>query len=131
MADVNEKVMAFVEKALEKDPGRKSSELFEEAKEMDPSIAELSSRQFHAQYPLQVHRRNAPKKPRTSRKRASRKKGGAQRGASANGQGARRDAVRDVLHRFARDLTASSEPQNVVEVMIDLDSYIDAIVKAN
>lgn len=128
MADVNEKVMAFVEEALRDDPQQKSSALFEEAKKIDPSIAELSSRQFHAQYPLQVHRRNAPTKPKRSRKRPS---GKAKRPARAEAGGdARRQAVRQVLQRFATNLSASTEPRNVVKVMIALDSYVDDIMKA-
>lgn len=128
MADVNEKVMAFVEDALKKDPNQKSSDLFEEAKKIDPSIAELSSRQFHAQYPLQIHRRNAPPKPKRQRKKATRRTG--RRRASAGAEAEQRQAVRKVLHSFAENLTESTEPQSVVKVMIDLDRYVDDIMKA-
>jgi hypothetical protein len=129
VADVNEKVMAFVEDALRKDPEQKSSELFEKAKEIDPSISELSSRQFHAQYPLQIHRRNAPAKPKASRKSRSRRTSRKTK-KSADSGAVQKAAVRGVLQRFAKDLTASSDPQKVVEAMIGLDDYVEEIVRA-
>ena len=47
-------VMEFVERTLEVDPDVSNADLFAGAREIDPFVAELSARQFHAKYPLQV-----------------------------------------------------------------------------
>jgi hypothetical protein len=59
MAEINEKVMAFVKETLDKSPKISLDELFERAKELSDDVAELSKRQFNARYPLQVKRRLA------------------------------------------------------------------------
>jgi hypothetical protein len=55
--EVNEKVLALVERELKKDPSIQSAELKAKASKIDKSIAELSGRQFHARYALQIRRR--------------------------------------------------------------------------
>ena len=52
-------VMEFVERTLEVDPDVSNADLFAGAREIDPSVAELSARQFHAKYSLQVKARLA------------------------------------------------------------------------
>ena len=50
-------VMAYVTRVLKRNPDVKNAELFAGACEIDASVADLSPRQFHAKYPLQVKRR--------------------------------------------------------------------------
>lgn len=56
MADSNQRVMDLVRREIAKNPGVSSEALFEKAKKVDSSIGRLSTRQFHAKYPLQVKR---------------------------------------------------------------------------
>ena len=44
-------VMEFVVRTLEADPGISNADLFAGAREIDPSVADLTARQFHAKYP--------------------------------------------------------------------------------
>ncbi len=58
--DAGAAVLAYVTRVLKRNPGVKNAELFKGACEIDASVAQLSPRQFHAKYPLQVKRRLAP-----------------------------------------------------------------------
>jgi hypothetical protein len=71
--------MTMVERALAKNPGISVGDLFEKAKKMDPRVATLSRRQFHARYPLQVKRR---KGGTTGAKKAKAKKAAPKRAAA-------------------------------------------------
>lgn len=82
MANVDEKVMAMVEAELAKNPDTGSSDLFEMAKAEEPSIGELSLRQFHARYPLQVKRRAAAAASAAPGKKAASKKARSRKAAS-------------------------------------------------
>ena len=62
MVATDTEVMGWVEKQLQDNPGVTVDELFEGAKILQPDVAELNKRQFHARYPLQVKRR--AKRPR-------------------------------------------------------------------
>jgi hypothetical protein len=126
MAETIPAVMEFVEKEIAANPDAKSTELFEKAKKVDPSISTLSQRQFHARYPLQVHRKKAPPRPRRSRSANGRPVRGKRQAAKIQHQ----QAVRDVLYRFAQELTASSEPAHLVKVMADIDSYVEEVIAA-
>lgn len=126
MANINPKVMEFVENELKANPDARSSDLFEQAKKLEPSVAELSQRQFHARYPLQVHRKMAPPRPR--RPRGSGPVKGRRRRAAA--QAEQQKAVRDVLYKFAQELTASDEPGHLVKVMSNIDSYVNEVIAA-
>jgi hypothetical protein len=59
VANTDDRVMAMVEKEVRKNPGVNSSDLFEKAKSLAAGLGELTLRQFHARYPLQVKRRMA------------------------------------------------------------------------
>ncbi|MDE0260703.1 MAG: hypothetical protein OXR82_20245, partial [Gammaproteobacteria bacterium] len=52
-------VMEYVERTLEANPGIANADLFAGAREIDPSVGQLTGRQFHARYPLQVKARLA------------------------------------------------------------------------
>ncbi len=125
MADVDAKLMAFVESALKKSPGLSTNELFERAKKKFPSSRELSVRQFHARYPLQVKRRMSLAKSKS--KSSPRKKAAASR---PRRRPIRRDAVRGALLRFASDLSAAQERHDLVKVLADVDKYVDEVMDA-
>lgn len=126
MADIDPKVLDAVEAALKKNPDASVDELFEIARKIDrEAVAGLSKRQFHARYPLQVKRKMAPTKKRSSgkRKAATRK-----RAAAANGSV--RDTVRGSFLRFASDLAAAEARKDVVRVVANVDRYVDEVLKA-
>lgn len=123
MADIDPKVMQAVEKELKKNPDATVDELLEVAKKVNSDISDLTKRQFHARYPLQVKRKLNPPKPRSTRKRSSRR---AKR--SKNGK-SRRDQVREIFLRFASDLAAAEERKAVVRVVAGVDTYVDEVLK--
>ncbi len=123
MAQVEPEVMAFVEKELGKDPDAGSLALFEKAKVAFPSVSELSIRQFHARYPLQVKRRASAGKPRRQKKKT-------ERARPALRDHDRRIAVRAVLMRFATDLSSAEGKADVVKVLADSDRYVDELIGA-
>lgn len=97
MADTDARIMDMVRKELEKDRSAATSDLYEKAKKIDPAIGDLTARQFHAKYPLQVKRamkgggRRAAKKGSTG-KRAAGKRAGAKRGRPAKKAAAKKTA---------------------------------------
>lgn len=124
-----DKVMTFVERQLKKDPKTTSQKLFERAKKMDPAVARLSLRQFHAKYPLQVKRRSAPKKrgrPKTSKPAAAAR---TRRPPTRKAPGDEA-AVRAVLLRFAKDVSAAEGKTETIEILANVDRYVADIMKA-
>jgi len=120
MAERNEKVMEKVRNELEADPTLKSKPLYEQMQKVDKSIKDLSVQQFHARYVLPIKRENAPKRPR-KRRTAGQAAGGA-RGRKARMD---RDQVRGAFLKFARDLAEAESRGQIVQVMTNMDSYID------
>ncbi len=120
----HERVMEFVERELKKNPKVGSSDLFKRAKKVSRTVSGMTIRQFHAKYPLQVKRRLAPKKLRKSpaRKPARRR---ATKAPAVN-----RDAIRVVLLSFAKDLSAAESQSATIDVLANLDKYVDRVVKA-
>lgn len=129
MAEINDKVMEMVRKELDKNPDAENAELYEKAKKIDGSIGNLSLRQFHARYPLQVKRQKAQKKGKTGgrRKKRSRKRKAA---AGSPGGEASREDIRRVLLRFARDVSAADGKAGMIDILSSLDDYVDDMVKA-
>lgn len=130
MADRSEKVMEMVRKELEKDPDVSNKVLYEKATGIDSSVEGLSLRQFHAQYPLQVKRKKsagkktasrARKKSRKTRGRRGRRKGRAERDPSG---------VRSVLLRFAKDVSAAESKAETIDVLTQVDNYVDDVLRA-
>jgi hypothetical protein len=80
MADTNARIMDMVRKEIAKNPSISSQALFDKAKKADKQIGDLSVRQFHARYPLQVKRAGAIARKAGGRGRAAAKKAGAGRG---------------------------------------------------
>jgi hypothetical protein len=131
MASPADKVMTFVERQLKRDPKISSGKLFERAKKMDSTVARMSLRQFHAKYPLQVKRRLAPKKKRVT-KRVPKKPAAAPRARRAPAQRASGDeaAIRRVLLRFAKDVSAAEGKTETIEILANVDRYVADIMKA-
>jgi hypothetical protein len=70
VSDDSAKVVSMIERAIRKDPGLKSTELQVRAAKIDASIADLTGRQFHARFVIQVRKRLFASTPK---KRAQRK----------------------------------------------------------
>jgi len=135
----HERVMEFVERELTKNPDLASKELFEKAKKISRSISGLSIRQFHAKYPLVVKRRLAAK---TKSRRGS--KGSSKRSRSSATKRTRRapatrarksaqpdrDVIRGVMLGFAKDLSAAGSQTETLDVISNLEKYIDKIAAA-
>lgn len=121
MAEINAKVMAMVEDELKKNPDATTDELIEKAKKVDKGVAKLSNRQFNARYPLQVKRRRANgSKSRRRPSRRRRRKGDVDR-----------TAVRGILLDFAREIAGAESKTAVLDVIGNVDSYVDRLAKAN
>lgn len=116
-ASADDKVMELVEKQLRKNPEISNEELFEKAKGVDPSVGELSLRQFHAKYPLQVKRKLAPKTGRRSRRSRRR------------AQDVDREAVRQSLLKFAKDISAAEGKAETIELLANVDEYVTELIK--
>lgn len=137
MANRNERVMDVVVRELEKDPEAQLETLYARAKEVDPSIGDLSLRQFHARYPLQAKRRRASGQPK---KQASRRKKKAQTGepqksprkarrsASQDG-GPDREALRALFLEFATEFAAADTRSQIVRVISSVDGYVERVRK--
>ncbi len=121
MPKVNDKVMQFVERELKKNPKASTTELYGKAKKVSRSVSKLSIRQFHAKYPLQVKRKLAAKKPRKPRAKAKQQ---------PTGTDANREAIRQVLLGFAKDVAAAEGQAETIEIMANLDCYVDKVAKA-
>lgn len=131
MAEVKEKVMNMVRKELEKNPDAENRDLYEKATKVDGSIEDLTLRQFHARYPLQVKRQkaqNEKEKGGTSRKR--RRSAAGRKSRAADGE-VDREKVRAALLQFAKDVSAAEGQASVlIDVLQDVDDYVDQVLKA-
>lgn len=79
MADTEARILEMVRRELEKDRSVATDVLFEKATKIDPSVARMTPRQFHAKYPLQIKRRmksgGGAARKGTARKRATTRRG--------------------------------------------------------
>ena len=127
-------VMEFVERTLEVDPDVSNADLFAGAREIDPTVAGLSARQFHAKYPLQVKARLAraaapepetPPEPEvpTAEETAAPKAPSAEAGDPV--------AVRRLLFDLAMELARAESQAETIEVMARLDDYVAEIMEAS
>lgn len=140
--------MKYVEEQLAKNPGISNQELQEGAKKLDRSVGQLSIRQFHAKYPLQVKRRSgggrkatrkgkATPKGKATRKgkatpkrRTSSGRGRTRRSAAVSTSGGANENVRRIMLQFARELSGADSQVATIEVLSKLDRYVADIVKA-
>jgi hypothetical protein len=143
VAERNEQVMEMVVKELDKEPSVGLESLYARAKEIDSSISELSLRQFHARYPLQVKRSRsrgvAKKRGASAKKRAA---GGDKPSAAraptqrrsrgdASGGGAEfdREKVRQLFLEFASEFAEAETRKEIVRVLSSVDSYVNRLAK--
>jgi hypothetical protein len=145
VADRNEKVMDLVARELEEDSSASLEHLYDQAKSVDPSIGELSLRQFHARYPLQVKRRKSraagrhkPPSPRKKKQQAtSETKQSAPRSrkskqsqpADSGSQELDREKVRALFIDFAMDFASAESRIEIVRAISSVDSYVDRLSK--
>ena len=126
-------VMEFVERTLEADPNIANADLFAGAREIDPSVAQLSGRQFHAKYPLQVKARLAraaapePQLPSAPEVPESEEPTTPEAPSAVAGDPL---AVRRLLLDLAKELANAESKADVIEVMARLDDYVVKIMEA-
>lgn len=83
MSETDSKVMSMVERELKKKPDATVDELFTKAKAINASVGNLTKRQFHAKYPLQVKRRKGSGGKAKSTKSAPKRKSRAKKKTAA------------------------------------------------
>jgi len=133
MPEVAEKdpIMEMVRKELKKDPGIENKELYAKASEIDESVEDLTLRQFHARYPLQVKRQMAQDSGRKKKKKTGKARKGAASGGRGGGSGGvDRDRIRSTLLRFARDVSAAEGKAEMIDLLSSVDDYVDDIAGA-
>lgn len=135
MAEIKDEVMKMVRKELEKDPDVENKDLFAKATKIDSSIEDLTLRQFHARYPLQVKRQKAQKSGGRKKKRKKKKStkssaSGSRKGKRSGASTVDREKVRGTLLRFAKEVSAASGKAEMVDLISNVDEYVDEVVKA-
>lgn len=134
MAEIKDDVMKMVRKELDKNPDAENKDLYAKATEIDDSIDELTLRQFHARYPLQVKRQKAQKsrggKKKTKKKSSTSRKSKARGRKRSSGSGVDRDRIRGTLLRFAKEVSAASGTAEMVDLITNVDDYVDEVAKA-
>ncbi len=137
-------VMEYVERTLAGNPGVTNADLFAGAREIDPSVGQLTARQFHAKYPLQVKARLAraavpEPKPPPEPAVATAEEPAAPDVSSAAGAGDPEApptgagdplAVRRLLLDLAKELASAESKSEVIDVMARLDDYVAEIMEA-
>lgn len=119
--DRNPDVMEFVEKALRENPDASVAALQEQAALIDASVGELSARSFNARYPLQVKRKLARGKEEPGREGAD--------SPEHSESLPSRPQIREVLVEFAQDVVGAPDRGTVVNVVREVDSYVDRILE--
>lgn len=136
MSTPAERIMEYVERELKENPEVTNATLLKGARKISRTVSRLSARQFHAKYPLQVKRRGASGTKRvakakpTRRVRRVRVTRAPRTTPAVAKQTGNRDAVRNVLMRFAKDLTAADSQTETIEVLANLDQYAAEIMTA-
>ena len=92
MPEINDRVMAMIEKEIQANPEISNEDLRSKAEKLDDAIGRLSARQFNATYPLQVKRRMRPRRAggRKAGAKRGRKAGAAARGRKGTASGRKR-----------------------------------------
>lgn len=114
--DRNESVMEMIEETLRENPEVANEELQERASEIDPRIEELSPRSFNARYPLQVKRKLAVEEEEKT--------------AARVGEDELRSVVRQTLLDFAKDYTGAGNRGEAIDVVRNVDEYVDRVIQA-
>ena len=126
-------VMEYVERTLEANPGIANADLFAGAREIDPSVGQLTGRQFHARYPLQVKARLAraatpeTKTPPEPEAPTAEETTAADATPVKEGDGV---TVRRLLFDLAKELASAESKAEVIDVVARLDDYVAEIMEA-
>jgi hypothetical protein len=126
-------VMEYVERTLDENPGVTNADLFAGAREIDPSVGQLTARQFHAKYPLQVKARLAraaapeTKTPPEPEVPTAEETTAADATPVKEGDGV---TVRRLLFDLAKELASAESKAEVIDVMARLDDYVAEIMEA-
>ena len=126
-------VMEYVERTLEANPGIANADLFAGAREIDPSVGQLTGRQFHARYPLQVKARLARATAPEAKAPPEPEVPTAEETAAADAPPVETGdpvAVRRLLLDLAKELASAESKAEVIELMARLDEYVAEIMKA-
>ena len=126
-------VMEFVVRTLEANPGVSNADLFAGACEIDSSVADLSARQFHARYPLQVKARLARASAAEPEAPPAREvPPPARETTSVDAPPPAGDpvAIRGLLLDLAKELVNAESQAETIEVVARLDDYVAEIMKA-
>lgn len=131
-AERDPEVMQMVREQLQREPPPSLAALYGRAVRINPAIRKLTLRQFNARYPLQVRRRMKAERSAT-------------RSSSGNGRNRGREGrsrapddridpdelrarVRPVLLRYARAVAAAESTADLIDVLEEVDSYVDAVL---
>lgn len=117
--DRNERVMEMVEEAIRENPDVSNQELQERAAEIDPRIGDLSPRSFNARYPLQVKRKLSAEREDEEADETP---------TEATETDDVRPALRQTLIDFARDVAGAGDRAEVIELVENVDEYVDRVV---
>lgn len=145
MAERSQKAQDRVRDLLQQNPDATTQELQEAAESVEPSIGELSRRQFNAGYVLPL-KRTASSGKRKARRGGRRKQTGTRQAAQAqpeasagtrparkrgqSASGDEREQVRAAMLDFARAFSEAESRSDIVAVLADVDRYVDRIVDA-
>ena len=119
--DLRDRIMDLVRRLLRKEEELSTREMQERAAEIDPGVEELSTRQFHARYPLQVKRKLSSMK--------SKMKGRSDGSRAPEGADERREVVREALLDFAKAVAGAEDRGEVIDVLTRVDEYVDRVVE--
>jgi hypothetical protein len=126
MPKSDEKVMALVEKELKRKPDASVNELYEKAKAAQPSVGQLSYRQFNARYPLQVKRRKSQSSP--GNRRGSTRRAARRSTLPSHAGDSQREKVRAIFLAFATDVVSADDRKELVRVLATVDEYVARVL---
>lgn len=151
---MSERIKNFVRRRLVGDPSIPTGDLYDAAIAWDPAVANMSLKEFVANFVVPIKRWEmvAPAKAKPSKRRRaatthtpgkSRATGGSRaRGRAVSGNGrldrdgggalpGDRAGVRAVLLDLARDMARAPTAREVVDLVIEIDRYVDRIIEAS
>lgn len=120
-----EKILSMVRQQLQRTNPPPTEALYGRAARIDESIRDLTLRQFHAGYPLQVRREmaRAEKEPAAE---DDHEKGRSERRL---GQDSDRAALRQVFHDFAADVVSARSTAELIDLLDGgLDTYVERVI---
>lgn len=110
----------MIKDALKENPDVSNEVLQERAAEIDPSIADLSARSFHARYPLQVKRQMSSAQAQEEEEPTE---------ETTVERDEFREELRETLLAFAKAMAGADDRGEVIDVLIDVDEYVDRVME--